>query len=57
MEDQERVNGMRTASRDFNDLTWDVLKEIGFERGKADAQIFVKKNSIARIAFHATTRS
>ena len=31
---------MRMASEDFGDLVADVMKEIQFERGKADPQIY-----------------
>ena len=36
------MNGMRTASKDVGDLVADVMKEIQFERGKADLQIYKK---------------
>ena len=37
---KKAMNGMRTASKDFGDLVADVMKEIQFERGKADPQIY-----------------
>ena len=46
------MNGMRTASKDFGDLVADVMKEIQFERGNADPQIYKDTRSQASIAFH-----
>ena len=46
------MNGMRTASKDFGDLVADVMKEIQFERGKADPQIHKDTKSHAAIACH-----
>ena len=46
------MNGMRTASKDFGDLVADVMKEIQFERGKADPQIYKDTKSQAAIVFH-----
>ena len=37
---KKEINGMRTASTDFGDLVADDMKEIQFERGKADPQIY-----------------
>ena len=45
------MNGMRTASKDFGDLVADVMKEIQFERGKADPQINKNTKSQAAIVF------
>ena len=43
---------MRTAPKDFGDLVADVMKEIKFERGKADPQIYKVTESPAAIVFH-----
>ena len=43
---------MRTASKEFGDLVADVMKEIQFERGKADPQIYKDTKSQAAIVFH-----
>ena len=43
---------MRTASKDFGDLVADVMKEIQFERGKADPQIYKGTESQGAIVFH-----
>ena len=45
------MNGMRTASKDFGDLVAE-MKEIQFERGKADPQIYKDSKSQAAIASH-----
>ena len=37
---KKAMNGMRTASKDFGDLLAHVMKEIQFERRKADPQIY-----------------
>ena len=37
---KKAMNGMTTTSKDFGDLVADVMKEIQFERGKADPQIY-----------------
>ena len=37
---KKALNGMRTASKDFGDLVADVMREIEFDRGKADPQIY-----------------
>ena len=49
---KKAMNGMRTASKDFGDLVADVMKEIQFERGKADPQIYKATKSQAAIVFH-----
>ena len=49
---QKAMNGMRTASKDFGDLVADVMKEIQFEQGKADPQIYKGTKSQATIVFH-----
>ena len=49
---KKAMNGMRTASKDFGDLVADVMKEIQFERGKADPQIHKDTKSQAAIVFH-----
>ena len=49
---KKAMNGMRTASKDFGDLVADVMKEIQFERGKADPQIYKDTKSQAAIVFH-----
>ena len=49
---KKAMNGMRTASKDFGDLVADVMKEIQFGRGKADAQIHKDTKSQAAIVFH-----
>lgn len=46
------MNGMRTGSAEFNALTADVRKRIGFERAEADSQLYVEEGSTARIVFH-----
>ena len=46
------MNGMRTASKDSGDLVADVMKEIQFERGKADPQIYKDTRSQGAIVFH-----
>ena len=48
---KKAMNGMRTASKDFGDLFADVMKEIQFERGKADPQIYKDTKSQAAIVF------
>ena len=48
---KKAMNGMRTQSKDFGDLA-DVMKEIQFERGKADPQIYKDTKSQATIVFH-----
>ena len=50
--DQEAMNGMRTASKDCGELVADVMKEIQFERGNADLQIYEDTKSQAAIVFH-----
>ena len=49
---KKAMNGMRTATKDFGDLVADVMKEIQFERGKADPQIYKDTKSQAAIVFH-----
>ena len=49
---KKAMNGMRTASKDFGDLVADVMKEIQFERGKADPQIYKDTTSQAAISLH-----
>ena len=49
---KKAMNGMRTASKDFDDLVADVMKEIQFERGKADRQFYKDTKSQAAIVFH-----
>ena len=49
---KKAMNGMRTASKDFGDLVAGVMKEIQFERGKADPQIYKNTKSQAAIVFH-----
>ena len=49
---KKAMNGMRTASKDFGDLVADVMKEIQFERGKADPQTYKDTKSQAAIVFH-----
>ena len=49
---KKAMNGMRTASKDFGDLVADVIKEILFERGKADPQIYKDTQSQAATVFH-----
>ena len=49
---KKAMNGMRTASKDFGDLVADVMKELQFERGKADPQIYKDTKSQAAIVFH-----
>ena len=49
---KKAMKGMRTASKDFGDLVADVMKEIQFERGKADPQIYKDTKSQAAIVFH-----
>ena len=49
---KKAMNGMRTASKDFGDLVADVMKEIQFERGKADPQIYKDTKFQAAIVFH-----
>ena len=49
---KKTMNGMRTASKDFVDLVADVMKEIQFEIGKADPQIYKDTNPLAAIVFH-----
>lgn len=46
------MRGMRTGSADFNELTADVMKRIGFERAEADSPLDIKQGSTARIVFH-----
>ena len=41
---KKAMDGMRTASKDFGDLVADAMKEIQFERGKADPQIHKDTN-------------
>ena len=48
---------MRTASKDFGDLVADVMKEIQFERGKADPQIYKDTKSQPGIVFHIDAAS
>ena len=49
---KKAMNGMRKASKDFGDVVADVMKEIQFERGKADPQIYKDTKSQAAIVFH-----
>ena len=49
---KKEMNGMRIASKDFGGLVADVMKEIQFERGKADPQIYKDTKSQAAIVFH-----
>ena len=49
---KKEMNGMRTASKDCGDLVADAMKEIQFERGKADPQIYKDTKSRAAIVFH-----
>ena len=49
---KKAMHGMRTAPKDFGDLVADVMKEIQFERGKADPQIYKGTKSQAAIVFH-----
>ena len=49
---KKATNGMRTASKGFGDLVADVMKEIQFERGKADLLIDKDTKSQAAIVFH-----
>ena len=49
---KKAMNGMRTASKDFGDLVADVMKEVQFERRKADPQIYKDTKSQAAIVFH-----
>ena len=49
---KKAMNGMRTASQDLGYLVADVMKEVKFERGKADAQIYKDNKSQAAIVFH-----
>ena len=41
---KKAMDGMISASKDFGDLLADVMKEIQFERGKADPQIYKDTN-------------
>ena len=45
---KKAMNGMRAASKDFGDLVADVMKEIQFERGKADPHQIQSSNRIPR---------
>ena len=49
---KKAMNGKRTASKDFGDLVADVKKEILFQRGTADPQIYKDTKSQAAIVFH-----
>ena len=53
---KKEINGMRTASTDFGDLVADEMKEIQFERGKADPQIYKDTKSQAANVFHVDDR-
>ena len=46
---KKAMDEMRTASKDFGDLVADVMKEIQFERGKADPQIYKDTESQATL--------
>ena len=46
------MDGTRTASKDFGDFVADVMKEIQFERGKADPHIYKDTTSNVAIVFH-----
>ena len=46
------MNGMRTTSKDVGDLVANVMKEIQFQRGKANPQIYKDTKSQAAIVFH-----
>ena len=49
---KKAMNGMRTASKDFGDLVADVMKEIQFEREKADPQLCKDTKFQAAIVFY-----
>ena len=54
---KKAINGMRTASKDFGDLVADVMKEIQFERGKADPHIYKDTKSKQQLYSTLTTQS
>ena len=54
---KKAMDGMRTASKDFGDLVADAMKEIQFERGKADPQIYKDTNPKQQSCSTLTTQS